>query len=241
MITLYGFGPFSGLPDASPFVLKVMCLLKFAGLDYREDRSSYARAPKGKLPYIDDDGTIVADSTLIRWHIEKTRQIDFDAHLTPEQRATAWAVERMCEDHLYWLMARERWIDDGNFALGPAEFFKAVPAPLRPIAEWMARRGIAKRLHLQGAGRYSVEEAAQLGWRAMETPATLLGGNSFLFGDAPCGADATLFAFVAGIFLWPAARSRLREAASSHANLVAYRDRIMNRYFPSFAAARTAL
>ena len=56
MITLYTFGPLLGLPDGSPFVTKAMLLLKMAGLDYREDRNGYLKAPKGKLPYIDDDG-----------------------------------------------------------------------------------------------------------------------------------------------------------------------------------------
>ena len=56
MIKLYTFGPFFGLPDASPFVIKAMLLLKFAGLEYGEERGGYGKAPKGKLPYIDDDG-----------------------------------------------------------------------------------------------------------------------------------------------------------------------------------------
>jgi hypothetical protein len=41
-----------------------------ANLPYRTDNSGFLRAPKGKLPYIDDDGEIVADSTFIRWHVE---------------------------------------------------------------------------------------------------------------------------------------------------------------------------
>src|ERR1700722_5851477 len=61
VITLFTFGPYFGLPDGSPFVTKAMLLLKFAGLAYREDRSGYGKAPKGKLPFIDDDGVIVAD------------------------------------------------------------------------------------------------------------------------------------------------------------------------------------
>ncbi len=61
MIRLYGFGSASGLPDFSPFVLKTMLLLRLAGLDYVVDHSGLQRAPKGKLPYIDDDGVIVAD------------------------------------------------------------------------------------------------------------------------------------------------------------------------------------
>jgi hypothetical protein len=51
MITLYTFGPYFGLPDGSPFVTKAMLLLKFAGLEYSEDRGGYRKAPKGKLPY----------------------------------------------------------------------------------------------------------------------------------------------------------------------------------------------
>ena len=46
MITLYTFGPYFGLPDASPFVIKAMLLLKFAGLDYHEDRGGFRKAPK---------------------------------------------------------------------------------------------------------------------------------------------------------------------------------------------------
>ena len=55
MITLYTFGPYFGLPDGSPFVIKAMLLLKFAGLEYSENRGGYGNAPKGKLPYINAD------------------------------------------------------------------------------------------------------------------------------------------------------------------------------------------
>ena len=98
MITLYTFGPAFGLPDASPFVIKAELLLKLAGLPYQTRRGNVRRAPKGKLPYLDDMGRLIADSTLIRWHIEKTYHIDFDEGLTPAQRGTAWAVEKLLED-----------------------------------------------------------------------------------------------------------------------------------------------
>ena len=85
MITLYTFGPYFGLPDASPFVTKAMLLLKIAGLAYSEDRGGYFKAPKGKLPYINDDGLIIADSTFIRFHVEKKYGFDYDAGLNAEQ------------------------------------------------------------------------------------------------------------------------------------------------------------
>jgi glutathione S-transferase len=97
MITLYTFGPGFGLPDPSPFVMKAEMLLKIAGLSYRLDSKGFSKAPKGKLPYIDDDGERIADSTFIRWHLEKTHKVDFDRGLSEEQRAVAWAFERTAE------------------------------------------------------------------------------------------------------------------------------------------------
>ena len=64
-----------------------MLLLKFAGLEDSENRGGYGKAPKGKLPYINDGGLSVADSTFVCFHIEKKYGFDFDAGLTPEQRA----------------------------------------------------------------------------------------------------------------------------------------------------------
>ncbi len=123
MITLYTFGPAFGLPDMSPFVTKAEMLLKLADLDYRTDTKGFNKAPKGKLPYIDDDGEVVADSTFIRWHIEKKYGVDFDSGLDAGERATAWAFEKMFEDHVYWTVLHARWIDDENFDCGPRVYF----------------------------------------------------------------------------------------------------------------------
>jgi glutathione S-transferase len=170
MITLYTFGPYFGLPDG-----KAMLLLKFAGLEYSEDRGGYGKAPKGKLPYINDDGLIVADSTFIRFHIEKKYGFDFDAGLTPEQRAVAWAAEKMCEEHLYFALVATRWLDDANFAKGPAQFFKTVPMPLRPIVQSLVARKVTKTLKLQGFGRHTRAERDALAIADINALASLLG------------------------------------------------------------------
>jgi glutathione S-transferase len=230
MITLYTFGPYFGLPDTSPFVIKAMLLLKFAGLEYGEDRGGYGKAPKGKLPYLDDDSLIVADSTFIRFYIEKKYGFDFDAGLTLEQRAVAWAIEKMCEEHLYWALVATRWLDDANFAKGPAQIFKAVPMPLRPIMQRLVRRRFAKTLNLQGFWRHTPAEQDELAIADIDALAILIGDKAFLMGEKPCGADATAFAFVAG-FLTPVFDTQIRTAAERHPNLAAYEDRITRLYF----------
>jgi glutathione S-transferase len=192
MITLYTFGPMFGLPDPSPFVLKAMLLLKMAGLDYVEDCNGFRNAPKGKLPFIDDDGQKVPDSTFIRLHIEKKYGFDYDAGLTPEQKAIGWMIEKTVEDHLYFLGAAERWMDDDNFAKGPARFFEAAPPPLRPLLRYMIRGKVRKVLHGQGLYRHSAEERRELARRGLSAASTLLGDKPFAFGDEPHGADATL-------------------------------------------------
>ena len=182
-ITLYCFRPAAGLPDASPFVTKAMVLLKMAGLDYVEDRNGFSKAPKGKQPYINDDGDIVANSTFIRFHIEQKYSADFDAHLSDEQKAVGWCVEKMCEEHLYWIIVRMRWMDDANFERGAARFFESVPAVARPLAKWFIRRRIAKSLWAQGMGRHSPAEVDALGVRDIEALSTLIGDKPYLFGD----------------------------------------------------------
>src|SRR5216684_4521900 len=150
MITLYTFGPAFGLPDPSPFVMKAEVVLKMAGLTYRTDTKGLRRAPKGKLPYIEDDGERIADSTFIRWHVERKYGIDFDRGLSREERATAWAFEKLAEDHLYWAIVAARWGDDANFAKGPRLFFRRIPAPVRPVVIAMIRRRVRNALRATG-------------------------------------------------------------------------------------------
>ncbi len=230
MITLYTFGANFGLPDPSPFVIKAMLLLKMAGLDYQENRSGFRRAPKGKLPYLDDDGQIIADSTFIRFHIEKKYGFDFDAHLTAEQKAASWAFEKMCEDHLYWALIDLRWLDDENFKKGPAVFFKSAPRLLQPLLHIVVRRNVRKRLRAHGLGLHSRAEITQLATRDIDAIATWLGGKPFLFGDYPCAADASVFGMIAGL-LSPVFESPIRSAAERYPNLRAYCDRMLDHYF----------
>jgi len=231
MITLYTFGPNFGLPDPSPFAMKTQVQLKMAGLTYVSDHTGFGRAPKGKLPFIDDDGTIVADSAFIRDYIERTYAVDLDRSLDASQRAQAWAVERMLEDHLYWVMIHTRWAMDENFARGPAHFFDGLPPAARDQAQAQARAGLTAALHGQGLGRHGPEEIGALGRKTLDSLAAILGDQTYLFGDRPCGADATAFGFVAGA-LCPLFESPMRQAAEANANLVAYRDRMMRRYYP---------
>jgi glutathione S-transferase len=231
MITLYTFGPGLGLPDPSPFVMKAQVLLKIAGLPHRIDSKGFSKAPKGKLPYIDDDGERIADSTFIRWHLEKKHKVDFDRGLSDEQRAIAWAFEKTAEDHLYWALLDARWMDDANFDKGPRSFFRAAPAPIRPLIIAMVRRKVRQALRAHGMGRHAPAEIAALGTRSVDAAAAYLGQKPFFMGAEPVGVDATIFAFVAGA-LCPAFETPIRSAAERHDNLKRYVGRMTARFYP---------
>lgn len=235
MIKLHGFGPAFGLPDPSQFVLKTEVLLKLAGENYEKLRADPRKGPKGKIPWIEDNGQIVPDSTLIRMHLEKTRGIDFDKGLSDEQKGAAWAIEKMLEDHAYWLVVMERWLDRGNFEKGPRMFFEPVPAVMRSFVIAMVGRTVRRNLHGHGIGRYTADERNLVTERAALAVSRCLGAKPWLMGAEPCGADATGYAFVASA-LCPHFDGPVRRAFERHRNLVDYAARGTERWFPEFAA-----
>jgi glutathione S-transferase len=231
MITLYKFGPAFGLPDPSPFVMKVEMLLKMANLLHRTDTAGLATALKGKIPYINDGGVLVQDSTFIRWHIEKKYRIDFDHGLSAAQKATAWAFEKMTEDQLYWVGVHDRWVIDENFRKGPLRVLDRVPAPVRPILAAIIRRRLLATFHGHDLGRLSSAEMLTLATRSINAIADFLGDKPFFMGSEPTGADATIFAF-ACVVLCPYFESRIRSAAERRENLRRYVGRMTARYYP---------
>jgi glutathione S-transferase len=206
MITLFTFGPAFGLPDSSPFVMKAETLLKMAGLEYRTDKSGFGGAPKGKLPYMNDAGELIADSTFIRWHIEKKYGIDFDRRLT--LRSAAWPGPwRSCS----------RTISTGPWCSRAGSIRRISPG----ARDLLRRSALADPAHRapggaaqdpgylsgQGFGRHTTAEIDRLAARGIESVASVLGDKPYLMGDEPCGADATVFAFVANL-LCPVFESR---------------------------------
>lgn len=236
MITLYAFGPAFGLPDASPFVMKTEVHLRMAALPYRKDIAGLERAPKGKLPFIADGDVIVADSTLIRDHLERRYDIDLDRGLGARERAEAWAMERMIEDHLGWASAYFRWLKDDNFHCGAARLFDTAPATVREDLFREIREEVAARLTAQGLGLYEEDDIAALGVRSIWALSALLGDKPYLMGERPCGVDAAAYGMLAHIAA-PVLRSPLKEAVEGAGNLLDYVARMQRRFHPPRPAA----
>lgn len=234
MIILYGAGQGFGLPDGSPYVMKTEAQLRMAGIPYEKRRAAPDESPKGQVPFIDDGGTWIADSTFIRSFLEETYGLDFDEGLDARQRGEAWAVERMLENHLGWAIGYFRWLVPENFERGPAHFFDDAPADLRAHLRREALKDVRAAMRANGIARHAEPEIIDLAMRSLTAASAILGDKGFLMGDHPCGADATLLAMLAGLYT-PHFPSELRTRAERLGNLVAYTDRLMAGFFPDHA------
>lgn len=232
MITLYQFPPAFGLPNASPFCLKLELYLCMTGLPYRNRYTvDLHRAPKGKLPWIDDDGTVVADSGLIIEYLKNKYGDTLDRDLTPVQSANALAITRLIEEHLYWAVLHDRWISAAGWELTRPAFFGAMPWPLRLIVPVVARRSMRAELHGHGMGRHAPEQIHALGIADVDALAALLGEQDYFLGSHARSIDAVAAAFLANILMVPL-ETPVKHAAAAHPNLVAYCRRMAQQYFP---------
>jgi glutathione S-transferase len=232
MITLYHFFPYHGLPDPSPFCVKVHLYLRAAGIKFasKHGPQNLQKAPKGKLPFIDDGGTIVPDSNFIIPYLKEKYGDKLDAHLTVEQKAVAHAFTRMLDENLYWCMVKSRWIDDAMWNIVREEFFGRMPVPLKWIVPPLARREVRKTLWLHGLGRHSDEELLMVAKRDLQAVSDLLGGKDWFFGDRITTLDVVAFAYLAELIV-PPHSNRLRDIAAGFPNLVRFVEYVKKQYY----------
>ncbi len=231
MIRLHQFAPAFGLPNASPFCMKLETYLRMAGLPYELVNSGdVLRAPKGKLPFIDDDGTRVADTSFIIEYLKGRYGDPLDAGLAPEQRAVATAFQRLLEENLYWAVVQTRWIEDAGWPKTREAFFGALPVPLRWILPPLARRGLRTEMRGHGMGRHSAAEIRAIGCRDVTAVADFLADKPFMLGEAPTSLDASAYAFLANL-LWAPVDSPIQRHARTRPTLEAYCQRMKARYY----------
>ncbi len=125
MIKLYKFGPIGDVCDASLFCVKVEAHLRLADLPYETlNGPQYLRkAPKGKLPFIEDKGNIIADSSFILKYLKETYGDILDSNLSDADQAIAHAFTKMIDENLYWVLIHARWQLDSNWAILSQVFF----------------------------------------------------------------------------------------------------------------------
>jgi glutathione S-transferase len=233
-IKLFQFPRMFAIPNVSPFCCKLETWLRIARVPYEVvDTPDPRKAPKGKLPFIEDAGVRIADTSLIVDHLMKTRGVDPDARLDASQRAIALLVQRTLEEHYAFVLAYTHLVRDEGWQHTGARF-DSVPAIVRPLVRNMVRGRVKKILWTQGLLRHSHEDIVESALRDWRAVLTVMGDGPFFFGDEPTTVDAIVFGALATSVLTPI-ESPIRDFLRSQPAVVAYAERMRARFFPELA------
>jgi glutathione S-transferase len=232
MITLYQFARTWGLPNLSQFCVKLETYLRMNQIPYQIVETLPLKAPRGKLPYIDDEGQQVADSRLILHYLQSKYGNSHEARLSPEEQATARSFQRLLEEHLYWISMVTRWdYSDSNWQANKQAIFGVLPPIARDVAAAIYRKRIKNQILGHGIGRLSHAEQFELGNEDVDSLANFLGDKPYFMGERPTSLDASAYGILVNIVGSPI-ESPLKDHALSRQNLHHYCRRMQDEFFP---------
>ena len=96
----------------------------------------------------------------------------------------------------------------------------------------MIRKSILNQLSSQGMGRHSATEIFHIADIEIGAVSDFLGDGEYFFGNKPSTTDAQVFGMFAVPYYGPYVNSPIRESIQNRPNLVAFLERIKNKYYP---------
>lgn len=98
IVLLHSFPPTKTIPNPSPFALKLQSFLRLTGIAY-EDEFDRPLGPKQKAPWIEIDGNVISDSSLIIDYLTDHFKVTLDKHLSKEELALGRMVQSTFEEN----------------------------------------------------------------------------------------------------------------------------------------------
>ena len=231
MLILYQFERTWGNPNLSHFCCKTETYLRMAGIEHEIRTTLPLSAPKGKLPYIRDGKLKLADSRFIIRHLQTTYR-NLDEGLSPEEAALSLAMQRLIEEHLFWVTMYSRWqYTHANWQANKKAVFGVLPPVVRDVVALIYRRRIRRQIHGHGMGRHSPAEIFELGMMDLDALSDCLADKPYFLGDRPTTLDASAFGFLINTIGCPI-ESPLKEYGLTRSNLKNYVERIREQYYP---------
>lgn len=229
MYDLITFSAGFGNVSYSPFCAKAVWMLNHAGVAWqREDTPDPRKYPHAKLPVLRADGRLIHDSDNIRLFLEETGA-DFWGNVTAKDRAFGRALIRMAEDHLYFHVVQDRWMNDRVWPHIVDAYFTSIPKPIRGLVTNNLRKGVRRGLHSQGLGRLTEEERLVRLDQDLDAIRALLDEGAFLLGDTPSMPDFSVAATLANMAASPVTTATALRVQDDPA-LMGYVTRMKERY-----------
>ncbi len=218
MLTLYSYPTLFGVADNNAYGLKVFAFLKLAGVPFRHEHIFDASAaPRGQLPYIEDNGEAIGDSETIIDYVTAKYAVTIDEALTQAERDTDLMLTRLLDD-LYWVMSYSRWQDERYWP----QFRDALIGEHPRLTEadlLKAKELNARRYYFQGIGRYPPDAAMARGLADLGVLARLIPSSGYLHGATPTSIDSAIYGFVANIYFYDI-DTPLKQFVVAHENIV---------------------
>jgi len=195
MLTLYQF-------EISPFCDKVRRVLNVKRVPYAIEEVPPSKTlgvvrkhnPAGKLPFILDDGRLVADSTDIVHYLEERWP---EPRLVPDDartRALCHVLEDWADESLYFYEMRLRFTLPHNARRFIPELVKHEGALVQRLAPLAMPLVLRRQVAAQGVGRRPIAQVLRDVERHVDALAGLLeGGREWLLGDRLTVADVAVF------------------------------------------------
>lgn len=194
MITLYQYSPKWGF-NSSPFCLKIELMLRLYDMPFEiVDDFTKWKSPKGKLPTIEDEGAVIADSEFILEYLETKYGKSLNAGLTDYEKGICYAYKKMIEEHLYWIALYVRWFDEENWKITKQAYFGGYPEEVVNQVYAKTKRDFQGT----GLGLHSKEELMKIGIKCLNSIYNLVKHKKshYIFGDAFTEIDVIIYAFL---------------------------------------------
>jgi glutathione S-transferase len=230
-VVLWQMPPLWGLPNPSPFCMKLETWLRMAGIDYvAKPIDGAPKSASGKMPYIErPDGTMLSDSSVIIATLSREHGVTLDEFMTETDRVQALLIQRLFEDDLYFSVLHDRWVVDGNWEIVRNAYFGHFPWILRTLVVPLIRRKVIATARGQGIARLPPSERERRVADDVRAIDALLADKPYFLGQ-PSSVDAIAYAFLDNALRAPIA-SPLKDELGAYPRLSAYCDRMRAAYF----------
>lgn len=193
--------------EVSPFCDKIRRILHWKRQPYRVEEippsQTFTRVrkinPAGKLPCIEHEGRLIADSTDVALYIEERFPEPPLLPSDPAGRALCHVLEDWADESLYFYEMRLRFTLPHNAARWTPTLLAHESRLLRPLLALFIPRMMRGVTSSQGVGRRPLEVVLRDVERHADAIGGLLGSRSWLVGDALTLADVSVFAQLACI------------------------------------------
>jgi glutathione S-transferase len=188
----------------SPFCAKARICLAVKGVSFRRLtltvrglRRLRALNPLGRVPVLEHDGRVIADSTAIAHYLEERFPEPSLLPADPAARAYCALVEDWADESLSFVVGAFRWLNPANRAVALRRTVRELGGG--PPVGWIVARRARRRYRIAGWSAASLAHFDERLRADLRMLAALLDDRTFLLGRSLTLADVSAFVQLRGL------------------------------------------